>query len=427
MKPLIRILHLEDDPNDVEFVQAKLEEAGLTCRVTAVQARDEFEKALRQDGYDIILADFRLPMYDGMSALRLAQELRPDVPFVFVSGTMGEEAAIEALKQGATDYVLKQKMLRLASAVERALHEAEERRERKRAEEALRKLSSALEQSPVSIVITDTAGNIEYVNPKFTDVSGYSRAEVLGKNPRILQSGEHPKECYKILWETITSGKAWHEELYNRKKSGDLYWESATISPIFDTTGSITHFVAVKEDITEHKRLETQYRQAQKMEAVGQLAGGVAHDFNNMLGVIIGTTELLMDRVDPAQPLYANLQEIRKAAEHSADLTRQLLAFARKQTVAPRVLDLNKIVEGILKMLRRLIGEDIALSWLPGAELWPVKLDPSQIDQILANLCVNASDAIADVGKIVIETGNVTLDEAYCDDHPGFVPASMCC
>jgi PAS domain S-box-containing protein len=172
----------------------------------------------------------------------------------------------------------------------------------------------------------------------------------------------------------------------------------------------------------EKGKLQTQLTQAQKMESVGRLAGGVAHDFNNMLGVILGHTEMAMDKLDPSQPLYTQLLEIRKAAERSADLTRQLLAFARKQTIAPKVLDLNDTVEGMLKMLRRLIGEDIDLAWMPGKNLWPVKMDPSQIDQILANLSVNARSAIADVGKITIETQDITFDEAYCAAHTDFTP-----
>jgi CheY-like chemotaxis protein len=158
------------------------------------------------------------------------------------------------------------------------------------------------------------------------------------------------------------------------------------------------------------------------MESVGRLAGGVAHDYNNMLGVILGHAEMALERVAPTEPLCHNLKEIRKAAERSADLTRQLLAFARKQTVAPKVLDLNKTVRAMSGMLRRLIGEDIDLAWMPGKELWTVNVDPSQIDQILANLCVNARDAIAGVGKVTVETGNISVDEAYCADHAGFVP-----
>jgi len=172
----------------------------------------------------------------------------------------------------------------------------------------------------------------------------------------------------------------------------------------------------------EREKLQAQLSQAQRLESVGRLAGGVAHDFNNMLGVILGRAELALERVEPGHPLEVDLQEILHAAGRSAEITRQLLAFARKQTIAPVVLDLNETVEGMLRMIRRLIGEDIDLAWLPRTGLWPVRMDPSQLDQVLANLCVNARDAIHGVGKVTIETDRVVFDEAYCADHPDFVP-----
>ncbi|MGA8241115.1 MAG: PAS domain S-box protein, partial [Desulfobacterales bacterium] len=198
---------------------------------------------------------------------------------------------------------------------------------------------------------------------------------------------------------------------------------------VCDEDGKPVKVVGVIQDITENKRsekereeLEGKLRQAQKMEAVGRLAGGVAHDFNNMLTVIIGHASLAIEDVDPSLPLYTKLEEIRNAGERSADLTNQLLSFARKQTISPRVIDLNKTVKDMTSMLQRLIGEDIDLAWLPGDKVWPVKMDPSQINQILANFCVNSRDAITDVGKITIETGNAVFDETYCADHPGFIP-----
>ncbi|WP_319405332.1 transporter substrate-binding domain-containing protein [uncultured Desulfosarcina sp.] len=212
----------------------------------------------------------------------------------------------------------------------------------------------------------------------------------------------------------------------------DLNVDNEEISLFTEMAGDLAYALNVLQMDQAHKKserkrglLEKQLIQAQKMESVGRLAGGVAHDFSNMLSVIIGYTELCIDQVEPEDSLYEDLETILKAAKRSTEITRQLLAFARRQTIAPKVLDLNRTVESMLKMLRRLIGEDIDLSWNPKAGLWPVKMDPSQIDQILANLCVNARDAIADVGKITIETDMVTFDESYCAGHMGFVPGEF--
>ncbi|SHO52928.1 PAS domain S-box protein [Desulfopila aestuarii] len=292
---------------------------------------------------------------------------------------------------------------------------------RKTAENELQRLLLAVEQTAETIVITNAGGIVQYVNPAFEKITGYSREEILGKAPRILKSGKQDQDFYKEMWQTISSGQTWSGRLVNRKKDGTLFTEDATISPIIDTKGQVTNYVAVKRDITEELHLSQQMQQAQKMEAVGRLAGGVAHDFNNMLAVIIGFAGMALSRVQPADPLHEELTEILTAANRSADITKQLLAFARQQTIAPIILDCNKAIGDMLKMLGRLLGEDIDMVWLPGEGLWPIKLDPVQLDQILANLCINARDAIAEVGKITIETGNVVLTEEYCADHPGAV------
>jgi len=293
---------------------------------------------------------------------------------------------------------------------------------RKQADAERRRLMAAIEQSAEAIVMTDAQGIIQFVNPVFERTTGYSREEVIGRNPRILKSGTQDELFYRNLWDTISSGKTWAGRMVNKRKDGALYTEETTISPVRDVSGRIVNYVAVNRDITEHLRLAAQFQQAQKMEAVGLLAGGVAHDYNNMLSVILGYTELALTKVDPAHSLHTDLEEIFKAAMRSVDITRQLLTFARKQTIIPVVLDLNRNVESMLKMLRRLIGENIELAWLPQVGLYPVKIDPVQVDQILANLCVNARDAIADVGKITIETGSIVFDETYCAQHVGFVP-----
>jgi len=224
----------------------------------------------------------------------------------------------------------------------------------------------------------------------------------------------------------IEEGTLLFEGVHRRKDGTPLHVSVSARVISREGEGRVQSFV---RDISERKqaekekeKLQSQLTQAQKMESVGRLAGGVAHDFNNMLQAILGNTALALEDLPPESPARECLQEVQKCAQRSAALTRQLLTFARKQTVAPKVIDLNETVEGMLKLLRRLIGEDIDLAWLPGGNLAPVRMDPSQLDQILANLCVNARDAIAGVGKVTIETGAVAFDKAYCAEHAGFVP-----
>jgi PAS domain S-box-containing protein len=433
MAAVIHVLHLEDDPLDRELVQAKLEAAGLVCRMTRVQTRDEFESSLGQGSLDIVLADYRLPMYDGLSALRLVLERWPDIPFIFVSGTIGEDAAIEALTKGATDYVLKQNLERLGPAVHRALREAQGRRERRQSERALAEseamMRSILDAVDEGFMVIDRKYQILAANRAFCDMVHLREDQVVGRLCHaVTHRGARP--CFESVeacpvGRTFETGKVQAAFHSHQDISGARQYLELKSYPIFDASGTVTSAIETLNDVTEKRKLQEQLIQSQKMESVARLAGGVAHDFNNMLGVIIGRTELALLRKNPGQPLYTDLQEIRKAAERSAGLTRQLLAFARKQTVEPRVLDLNETVTAILKMLRPLIGEDIDLTWRPGTGLQPVRMDPSQVDQILANLCVNARDAITGVGRISIETGMVTLDPGSCVGRPDFVPGEF--
>ena len=295
---------------------------------------------------------------------------------------------------------------------------------RSQAEAARQLLASAVDQAAEVIVITDAESVIQYVNPAFEVVTGFSRAEVIGRTPRLLSSGLHGIEFYTELWETITSGSTWSGQFVNRKKDGSHYYENATISPVRNTEGTIVNYVAVKHDITRERELEEQLRQAQKMESVGRLAGGVAHDFNNMLQIMNGYIELSMTELEPGTSLYANLQQVRNVAHKSADLTRQLLAFARKQTVSPKLIAVNEAVSAALSMLRRLIGEDIELTWKPAKDTGRIMFDQSQFDQILTNLVANARDAISGVGNVIIEADNVEIDRDYCSHHSGFVPGA---
>jgi PAS domain S-box-containing protein len=278
-------------------------------------------------------------------------------------------------------------------------------------------LMTAIEQSAEGIVITDAQGTIQYVNPAFSRVSGYSREAALGKNPRILKSGKQDEAYYRKLWTTILGGEIWQDEITNRRSDGGLYTEQMTITPVRDQRGEITHFIAIKAEVTERKRLEQQLRQAQKMEAVGRLAGGVAHDFNNLLTSISGYGGLLLEHPGTVEPLRGYVNEIRNASGRAASLTRQLLAFSRQQVLAPRVLGLNAVVANIEKMLKRLIGEDIDLVAILGESLWPVKADPGQLEQVLLNLAVNARDAMPNGGVLTVETSNVEMDSTSAQTH----------
>lgn len=244
-----------------------------------------------------------------------------------------------------------------------------------------------------------------------------------------IYTPESTKRLRAAEEEAMKTGKGYGLELESKQEDGTSRWLLARGEALRDGNGAISGLRGTALDITERKlaeqervKLQEQLGQAQKMESIGRLAGGVAHDFNNMLAVILGHTDMVLTKLDPGDPIHAELQLVRKAASRSADLVRQLLAFARKQIVAPQVLDLNETVEAMLKMLRRLIGENIELAWLPGAALWRVKIDPSQVDQILANLCVNARDAIDGVGKVTLRTENVVISEAYCENYSDCFP-----
>ncbi|MDT8377586.1 MAG: transporter substrate-binding domain-containing protein [Desulfotignum sp.] len=306
---------------------------------------------------------------------------------------------------------------------------------RKTVEIALREsenhISSIFRSAPVGIgLVVDRV--LRAVNSRICELTGYQEQELIGQSARIFYPSDADFEFVgREKYAQIADNGTGSVETYWQKKDGTVIdvLLSSTIVDLNDPSRGLT-FTAL--DITERKRaeaekekLQAQLVQAQKMESVGRLAGGVAHDFNNMLGVILGHAELALLQIDEKTDLRVDLKAIQTAAKRSADITRQLLAFARKQTISPRQLDLNDTVETMLNMLRRLIGEDINLAWQPAKGLWPVKMDPSQVDQILANLCVNARDAIAGVGKLTIETGMKTFDPAYCADHAGFIPGDF--
>jgi two-component system, cell cycle sensor histidine kinase and response regulator CckA len=283
-------------------------------------------------------------------------------------------------------------------------------RERKRTEEERARLIRAIEQLAESVVITDPQGTIVYVNPAFARITGYAREEAVGQNPRILKSGRHDAEFYRQMWETLAAGRVWSGRMINRRKDGTLSEEEAVISPLLDSSNQLVNYVAVNRDITHETRLERQLVQAQRMEAVGRLAGGVAHDFNNLVGVITGYSEIVLKQLPAGEPVREKVEQILKAADRAASLTRQLLAFSRRQVLQPRVLELNAIVLDTEKMLERLIGEDIELVTALGSHLGSIRADRGQVEQIIMNLAVNARDAMPEGGRLTIKTEKVDLD-----------------
>ncbi len=294
---------------------------------------------------------------------------------------------------------------------------------RMRAEAELRLQGAALNAAANPMIITSLDGMIVWINPAFTTLSGYTPDEAIGKNPgELVKSGVHDQAFYQHMWDALLAGKVWHGEMTNRRKNGTLYLEEETITPVQSADGEITHFIAVKRDLTEEKRLEAEFLQAQKMESVGRLSGGIAHDFNNLLSVINGTAEIGLTTLTQDDPLHADLQEILRAGERAAALTEQLLTFSRRQLTNPEVLSLNTVVRELRTMLLRLIAEDIALVFVLADDLGTTRADAGHLGQVLMNLAVNARDAMPTGGTLTIETRNIELDDEFAARHPSTRP-----
>lgn len=429
MSDVIRILILEDLPTDAELAEREVRHVLPGSEFLRVESGEDFLAALESFRPDIILSDYMLPRFDGMTALKLARERVPEIPFILITGSMNEETAVECMKAGAWDYVVKEHVKRLGQAVLNALEQRRQLRERKRAEEELaaseekyRRLSQEfhglLDAIPDDLTLHDKNLKILWANNGAAKGRGKKPEELIGQNcSTLLHKGTEPCASCPVV-ESFATGRPANQVI---TASDGRIWDLRTI-PLPDRDGVISKVIELGRDITAHRKLEAQFLQAQKMESVGRLAGGVAHDFNNMLTIIIGYAEQVMAQLAPDDPICRDIMEMVKVARRSAGLTRQLLAFSRQQTILPRVVDLNELIANSQKMLKRLVGEDINLRFTPKDTLWRIHIDPTQVDQILANLTVNARDAIAGVGLIRIETDNVVLDGSYCAFHEGFVP-----
>jgi two-component system cell cycle sensor histidine kinase/response regulator CckA len=426
MDRTLHILHIEDDPRDAELVEATLLAGDVRCEVRRVETREQYESALEGGGVDLVLSDFTLPGYDGASALAFTRARHPEIPFIVVSGTIGEDAAIESMLAGATDYVMKHRLGRLVPAVSRALREADERRARRQAEKQVRASELSyrrlFESSKDGLLILDAAsGRIVDANPFLLELLGYTKDELVGHTlAEVDLAGDDP--AGRAFEELLANGEGRFPDLRLLGRDGRVV-EVDAVASAYALEDRRTIQCAVR-DISERRKLEGQLLQSQKVEAVGQLASGVAHDFNNLLAVINSYTELALGSLSPEDPLHEDLEQVQEAGTRAAALTRQLLAFSRRKVQQPVVLSLNEVARGIEKMLRRVIGETIDLRLHLAADLGNVRADPAHLEQVLLNLVLNARDAMPRGGSLVIETANVTLDEAGAREHPDAKPGA---
>jgi two-component system cell cycle sensor histidine kinase/response regulator CckA len=369
--------------------------------------------------YDLLLCSSKSTDNAAFQLLRQVRQRDSGVTLIFLTDPVDKDAIEAAIQARGCLHAPENKRLGtcMVLAPPGAIEVDSVERQHHKSEETLRKLWRSVEQSADIVIIMDRSGVMEYVNPAFEALTGYSRQEAIGQTLGVLKSEQQAGELYEEMWNTVLSGNVFRGIVMNRKKNGETLIIEKALTPLRDGNGQITHFISTGHDITEHRKLESDLRQAQKMDAIGRLAGGVAHDFNNLLLVISAYAELMLDSLAEQDPLRRNVAEIMTASRRAADLTRQLLAFGRKQVQLLQVLDLNTVVAEIIAMLPRLIGEDIDLVFAPAHDLGKVKADPVQIEQVVMNLAANARDAMPCSGTLTIETATVLVDESYVQRH----------
>ncbi|MEO6996296.1 MAG: response regulator [Lacunisphaera sp.] len=429
----LRVLIVEDSEHDALLMVEALRWANYEPEFERVQTASAMSTALVTKEWDIILCDYSMPGFDALAALQLVRENNLHIPSIIVSGSIGEETAVAVMKLGATDYLPKDRLTRLGLAVSHTLEQAEERREQKRTTEALKKerdlFNSLVETVPDQIYFKDRQSRFTRINNTAARHFGLrTPEEALGKTDFDFFTEEHAREAYEGEQSIVRTGASiiGFEEKETRP-DGRITWVSSTKVPLRNQNGEITGLVGISRDITERKRLEEQLRQSQKMEAIGQLSGGVAHDFNNLLTIIKGYTGLLRLQGQISPEIIDSIQQIDQAADRAANLTRQLLMFSRQQIMQVANYNLNGLVSNLGKMLRRLLPENIEMRVECVATPLMIQADEGMVEQVLLNLVVNARDAMPNGGSLTIATESVELDSAAAKLHLQMQPGSFAC
>ncbi len=459
-----KVLIVDDNAQNLYILQTLLTGHGMDV-ISAVNGQEALDAA-KVSPPDLIVSDILMPVMDGYTLIKTWKEdeaLR-SIPFIFYTATYTDaKDEAFALKLGANRFIIKpqephvivgvieeclqhqppvaqsssgplgsemeffrqhnavlfqkleKKMLDLKQANERLNREIEER---KKAEEKLVKITQAIEESPVAILLTDTEGNMEYANPKFSQISGYALTDIEHLNVSILKSGDIPPQVYRDLWHTVRQGQIWRGELCNQRKDGEKFWAYLSLSPMLNAQGQITHYLAMMEDVSEKRKLEEQLRQAQKLEGIGQLAGGVAHDFNNILTAIIGYAYIAYLNMQKEDPLRGHLKQVLDYSEKAAAITKSLLAFSRKQSTRPSRHNLNALLSNIHEFLRRFLPENIDIQIHCAPEALPVFVDSVQMEQVFMNLATNARDAMSPAGgRFVLSTRLLEISDEFLKTH----------
>ncbi|HYK12155.1 MAG TPA: response regulator [Gemmatimonadales bacterium] len=423
MTVALRLLLIEDSEDDAFLLTRELERGGYSLQTARVDSAAELTAALDRQPWDLVIGDYSMPQFSGLAGLNIIRQRGLDMPFIFVSGTIGEETAVAAMRAGANDYVMKGQWKRLLPAIARELRDVEERRGRRHAEAALRESEASyailVEHAPLGIYRSNTKGRFLSVNSALVRMLGYgSASELLALDMNTDLYVDAAQRQALLDRDNYTSREYDEVEATWKRKDGAPITVQLSVRAIRNAANEVEYYETFVRDVTEQRQLEAQLVRAQKLEAVGRLAGGVAHDFNNLLTVILSYSSLLIEDNEIPPHALESVQEIKKAADGAAGLTKQLLAFSRQQVLQPQVLDVNSVVQSTQKLLNRLIGEDVKLITNFAPDLGVARLDPGQLGQIIMNLAVNARDAMPTGGILTIETANVEMDLTYVRGHP---------